>query len=157
MCKLGFRSLVLFSVLSQMLAVCSAADLGELQGVWEMHFQQAGRNLRAVKTIQNDIETVETYDGEALIHRHVVKIELVDVGELTVMKWQAAETTHGPRKGEKGQPGSLVSRRIGDKWVNATGLMKDDNLGVTLQVFTRVKEEVASAPRPRAAKIVSAR
>ena len=118
-----------------------AGEIDELQGKWEFRFQENGRQLRAIKTIIGDTDTTKTFDGDRLVHRHISKIEFVETEDLIIMKWGESETTDGPRKGTKGQPGSYLSKRLGNKWYHVHGLKAGEKYPPSLQEFTRVDEK----------------
>jgi hypothetical protein len=139
--KWTFHAITLFVAMAVGHANLIAGELEELQGKWEMKFQDNGRILRAIKTVRDDTETVETYDGAKLVHRHVVKIELVETEVVIIIKWGEAETTDGPRKGTQGKPGSCLSKRVGNKWYNVHGLKPGENYAPYMQEFTRLSDE----------------
>ena len=112
-----------------------------MQGKWEFRFQKSGRNLRAVKTIDGDTETVETYDGNQLVHRHTVKIEAIETEDVCVIKYGESNVTEGPRKGQRGKPGSFVSKRLKNKWYNVSGLCAKDEFNLSIAEFTRILDD----------------
>ena len=118
-----------------------ADELRELQGKWEFRFQENGRNLRALKIIDGDMETVETYDGNQLVHRHVVKLEALETEGICVIKYGESTVTDGARKGQKGKPGSFVSKRLRNKWYNVSGLNINEETPLSVAEFTRIPDE----------------
>ncbi len=116
-------------------------ELQELKGKWETRFQENGRNLRAIKIIDGETETVETYDGNQLVHRHVVKIEAIETEDVCVIKYGESTVTDGPRKGQRGKPGSFVSKRLKNKWYNIGGLRANEESSPTLTEFTRIPDD----------------
>jgi len=148
--KTKTRLMIAFGLLAAMASASVASELELLQGKWESRFQQQGRNLRVLKMIEKNLETVETYDGDKLVHRHVVTLEEKQVEGITVMHYGESEVTHGPRKGQKGKPGSFVSKRLGDMWYNVQGLETSGETPFTVMQFKRVNEPGKSeneAPR----------
>ncbi len=119
----------------------SGDELKELQGKWEFRFQENGRNLKAIKIIDGDTETVETYDGNQLVHRHVVKIEAIETDDVCVIKYGESTVTDGSRKGQRGKPGSFVSKRFMNKWYNIGGLRANEDSPPTLTEFTRIPDD----------------
>lgn len=115
-----------------------ASELNALQGKWEFHFQQQGRQLRAVKIVEGDKETVETFDGDKLVHRHIVKLEALEANGLTIIKYGESEITDGPRKGQKGVPGSFVSKLWRNKWYNIQGLESKSDAPLLVMEFTKI-------------------
>ena len=131
-----------FLLASLLLPQLSSGDeLKELQGKWEFRFQESGRKLRAVKTIDGDTETVETYDGNQLVHRHTVKIEAIETEGVCVIKYGESDVTDGPRKGQRGKPGSFVSKRLKNKWYNVSGLSAKDEFNLSIAEFTRILDD----------------
>jgi hypothetical protein len=118
-----------------------ADELKELQGKWEFRFQENGRNLRALKIIEGDMETVETYDGNQLVHRHVVKLEAIETEGVCLIKYGESTVTDGARKGQKGKPGSFVSKRLRNKWYNVSGLNINKETPLSIAEFTRISDE----------------
>lgn len=131
---------VVCHLLATFSSVCAAAELDSLQGKWESRFQEQGRALRVLKIIDRNRETVETYDGDKLIHRHLVTLEEKQVEGITVIFYGESEVTHGPRKGQPGKPGSFVSKRLGDTWYNIQGLETNSDTPFTVIQFKRVNE-----------------
>jgi hypothetical protein len=119
---------------------CMASELELLQGKWETQFQEQGRSLRVLKIVEKNRETVETYNGDELVHRHVVTLTEKQVEGMTVIHYGESEVTHGPRKGLRGKPGSFVSRRFKDTWYNVQGLETNGDTPLTVIQFKRVKE-----------------
>lgn len=119
---------------------CRASELELLQGKWETRFQEQGRSLRVLKIVEKNRETVETYDGDELVHRHIVTLTEKQAEGMTVMHYGESEVTHGPRKGQRGKPGAFVSRRSGDTWYNVQGLETNGDTPLTVIQFKRVKE-----------------
>ena len=130
--------LLAYSIVPQM---AWADELRELQGKWEFRFQENGRNLRAIKIIAGDMETVETYDGHQLVHRHVVKLEAIETEGICVIKYGESTVTDGARKGQKGKPGSFVSKRLRNKWYNVSGLNINEETPLSVAEFTRIPDE----------------
>jgi hypothetical protein len=122
-------------------AISRSDELEELQGVWESRFQHGERSLRVVKTIEGDVDTVETYDGKELVHRHVCKFELVEAEGMFVYKWGQSDVTDGPGKGAKGKPGQCVSKRLGDTWYHVFGLRGDEKYPPRVETYTRVEKK----------------
>ena len=133
---------VVFNLLATFSSVCVATELDSLQGKWESRFQEQGRALRVLKIIDRNRETVETYDGDKLVHRHVVTLEEKQAEGITVIHYGESEVTHGPRKGQRGKPGSFVSKRLGDTWYNIQGLETNGETTFTVIKFKRVNEPV---------------
>lgn len=131
--------------------LCFGAELDFLQGKWQSRFQDQGRSLRVLKTIEKNKETVETYEGNRLVHRHVVELEEKQAEGITVMHYGPSEITHGPRKGQSGKPGSFISKRFGNTWYNVQGLETDGEMPLTVMLFKRV-EETQSPPTDDAGK-----
>ncbi len=131
----------LFLIVSLVGGQLHADEIDELQGKWKLEFVQNGRNLHAIKTIDGHTETVETYFGDKLIHRHVVAIEIVPMDEYYILKWGVAEVTDGPEKGSARTPGSLICKRNGNIWYNVVGLRNDEDFPVGVQKFVRVEIE----------------
>lgn len=141
---------IAFNLLTTFSSVCVATELESLQGKWESQFQEQGRTLRVLKIIDKNRETVETYDGDKLVHRHVVTLEEKQAEGITVMHYGESEVTHGPRKGQRGKPGSFVSKRLGDTWYNVQGLETSGDTPFTVVQFKRVDEPAQTeneAPR----------
>jgi hypothetical protein len=132
--------LIAFDLLVTFPSVCVATELESLQGKWESRFQELGRTLRVLKIIDKNRETVETYDGDKLVHRHVVALEEKQAEGITVMHYGESEVTHGPRKGQRGKPGSFVSKRFGDMRYNVQGLETNGETAFTVIQFKRVNE-----------------
>jgi hypothetical protein len=137
----SFSMLWLFVAASISQHIVWADELRELQGKWEFRFQENGRNLRALKIIDDDMETVETYDGNQLVHRHVVKLEAIEAEGICVIKYGESTVTDGARKGQKGKPGSFVSKRLKNKWYNVSGLNMNEETPLSVAEFTRIPEE----------------
>ena len=133
---------VVFNLLATFSSVCVATELDSLQGKWESRFQEQGRALRVLKIIDRNRETVETYDGDKFVHRHVVTLEEKQAEGITVIHYGESEVTHGPRKGQRGKPGSFVSKRLGDTWYNIQGLETNGETPFTVIQFKRVNEPV---------------
>ena len=133
---MGFH---LFSLV--VLQVSRADELQELQGKGEFRFQENGRNLKAIKIIDGDTETVETYDGNQLVHRHVVKLEAIETEGVCVIKYGESTVTDGARKGQKGKPGSFLSKRLKNKWYNVSGMSTNDETPLSVAEFTRIPDE----------------
>lgn len=131
---------IAFGLLATLPMACIASELESLQGKWESRFQDQGRMLRVLKIIDKNRETVETYDGDKLVHRHVVTLEEKQAEGITVIHYGESEVTHGPRKGQKGKPGSFVSKRLGDMWYNVQGLETSGETPFTVMQFKRVNE-----------------
>jgi hypothetical protein len=134
------RFIFTFGLLAAMASASVASEMESLQGKWESRFQEQGRNLRVLKIIEKNLETVETYDGDKLVHRHVVTLEEKQAEGITVMHYGESEVTHGPRKGQRGKPGSFVSKRLGDSWYNVQGLETRGETPFTVIQFKRVNE-----------------
>ena len=137
----SFSMLWLFVAASISQHIVWADELRELQGKWEFRFQENGRNLRALKIVDGDMETVETYDGNQLVHRHVVKLEAIEAEGICVIKYGESTVTDGARKGQKGKPGSFVSKRLKNKWYNVSGLNMNEETPLSVAEFTRIPEE----------------
>lgn len=118
-----------------------ADELRELQGKWEFRFEENGRNLRAIKIIDGDTETVETYDGNQLVHRHVVKLEAIETEGVCVIKYGESTVTDGARKGQKGKAGSFLSKRLRNKWYNVSGLNINEEAPLSVAEFIRIPDE----------------
>lgn len=116
-------------------------ELKELQGKWELRFQENGRTLRAVKTIDGNTETVETYDGKQIVHRHFVTLEAIETEDVCVIRYGESTVTDGPRKGQRGKPGSFVSKRLKNKWYNIGGLRSSEEFSPSVAEFTRIPDE----------------
>ena len=137
-----FISAMGFLLATLILPEMSGADeLKELQGRWEFRFQENGRNLKAIKIIEGDAETVETYDGEQLVHRHIVKIEAIETEGVCVIKYGESTVTDGARKGQKGKPGSFLSKRLRSKWYNVSGMNINDETPLSVAEFTRIPDD----------------
>jgi len=137
-----FISAMGFLLATLILPEMSGADeLKELQGRWEFRFQENGRNLKAIKIIDGDTETVETYDGEQLVHRHIVKIEAIETEGVCVIKYGESTVTDGARKGQKGKPGSFLSKRLRSKWYNVSGMNINDETPLSVAEFTRIPDD----------------
>ena len=96
-----YKSLLMIAIglLATLPSACIGSELESLQGKWESRFQEQGRALRVLKIIDKNRETVETYDGDKLVHRHVVTLEEKQAEGITVIHYGESEVTHGPRKG----------------------------------------------------------
>jgi len=129
-----------FGLLATSPSACHADEIESLQGTWESRFQEQGRVLRVLKTIEKNRETFETSDGDTLVHRHVVTLDERQAEGITVMHYDEPEGTHGPGKGQRGKPGSFVSKRLGDTWYNIQGLDTGGDAPLTVIQFTRVAE-----------------
>jgi len=137
-----FISAMGFLLATLILPEMSGADeLKELQGRWEFRFQENGRNLKAIKIIDGDTETVETYDGEQLVHRHIVKIEAIETEGVCVIKYGESTVTDGARKGQKGKPGSFLSKRLRSKWYHVSGMNINDETPLSVADFTRIPDD----------------
>ena len=137
-----FISAMGFLLATLILPEMSGADeLKELQGRWEFRFQENGRNLKAIKIIDGDTETVETYDGNQLVHRHIVKIEAIETEGVCVIKYGESTVTDGARKGQKGKPGSFLSKRLRSKWYNVSGMNINDETPLSVAEFTRIPDD----------------
>ena len=137
-----FISAMGFLLATLILPEMSGADeLKELQGRWEFRFQENGRNFKAIKIINDDTETVETYDGEQLVHRHIVKIEAIETEGVCVIKYGESTVTDGARKGQKGKPGSFLSKRLRSKWYNVSGMNINDETPLSVAEFTRIPDD----------------
>lgn len=121
-------------------STCTGTELESLQGKWESRFQAQGKAIRVLKIIDKNRETFETYDGDALLHRHVVHLEEKQIEGITIMRYGESEVTHGPRKGQRGKPGSFVSKRVGDTWYNVQGLESKGDTPFTVMEFKRINE-----------------
>jgi hypothetical protein len=137
----SFSMLWLFVAASTSPHIVWADELLELQGKWEFRFQENGRNLRALKIVDGDMETVETYDCNQLVHRHVVKLEAIEAEGICVIQYGESTVTDGARKGQKGKPGSFVSKRLKNKWYNVSGLNMNEETPLSVAEFTRIPEE----------------
>lgn len=129
-----------FSVIAALQSTCTASELDSLQGKWESRIQNQGKAFRILKIIEKNRETVETYDGEELVHRHVVQLEEKQTEGITILHYGEIEVTHGPQKGQRGKPGSYVSKRLGDTWYNIQGLETNGDAPFAVMQFKRVKE-----------------
>lgn len=87
-------------------------------------------------------EAVETYDANQLVHRHVVKFEAIETGDICIIKYGESEVTDGPRKGQRGKSGSFVSKRFKNKWYNLTGLTKSEEYPLSVTEFTRIEVDL---------------
>ena len=123
-------------------AVAQGAELDALQGKWETRFEDQGKSLRMLKIVEKNRETVETYDGDTLLHRHIVTLEERDANGITVMHYTESEVTYGPRKGLRGKPGCFISKRHGDTWYNVQGLETNSTVPLTVMLFKRVNGAV---------------
>jgi len=132
--------MIAFGFLASLTSVSIASELEALQGKWESRFGERGKAFRVLKIIEKNRETVETYDGDELVHRHVVTLEEKQAEGITVMHYGESEVTHGPRKGQRGKPGSFVSKRLGDTWYNVQGLETSGETPFTVIQFKRVNE-----------------
>jgi len=140
--KSVFISAMGFLLATLILPEMSVADeLKELQGRWEFRFQENGRNLKAIKIIDGNTETVETYDGEQRAQRHIVKIEAIETEGICVIKYGESNVTDGARKGQKGKPGSFLSKRLKNKWYNVSGMTTNDESPLSIAEFTRIPDE----------------
>ena len=135
-CLIGIFAIVMMSP-----RISLGDELKELQGKWETGFQENGSNMRAIKFIEGETETVETYDGNQLVHRHVVKLEAIETEDVCVIKYGESTVTDGPRKGQRGTPGSFVSKRLKNKWYNLGGLRANEEFPPSLTEFTRVPDD----------------
>ena len=131
---------IAFGLLAALPSALIASELEALQGKWESRFQEQGKALRVLKIIDKNRETVETYDGDRLVHRHEVTLEEKQAEGITVMHYGESEVTHGPRKGQRGKPGSFVSKRLGDTWYNVQGLETSGETPFIVIQFKRVNE-----------------
>jgi len=145
---------IAFGLLAALPSGLIASELEALQGKWESRFQEQGKALRVLKIIDKNRETVETYDGDRLVHRHVVTLEEKQAEGITVMHYGESEVTHGPRKGQRGKPGSFVSKRLGDTWYNVQGLETSSETPFTVIQFKRLNEPTQTENDGDAAKIV---
>jgi hypothetical protein len=116
-------------------------ELKELQGKWELRFQENGKTLKAIKTIDGNTETVETYDGNQIVHRHVVTLEAIETDDVCVIRYGESTVTDGPRKGQRGKPGSFVSKRFKNKWYNIGGLRASEEFPPSVTEFTRILDD----------------
>ena len=142
---------IAFGLLAALPSGVIASELEALQGRWESRFQEQGKALRVLKIIDKNRETVETYDGDRLVHRHEVTLEEKQAEGITVMHYGESEVTHGPRKGQRGKPGSFVSKRLGDTWYNVQGLETSGETPFTVIQFKRVNEptQTENEAKPR--------
>lgn len=131
---------IALALLTTLPSTCTGSELDSLQGKWESRFQHQGKALRVLKIIDQNRETVETYDGDELVHRHVVHLEEKQAEGIIIMRYGESEVTHGPRKGRRDKPGSFVSKRLGDTWYNVQGLEANGDAPLTVMQFTRVNE-----------------
>ena len=130
-----FIAVVTFTHTSSLIA----SELDELQGKWEFRLQENNRNLRVVKTIRDNTETVESFEGNQLVHKHIVTIEVVETDGVVIIKYGESEITEGPRKGQKGTPGAFLSKRLAKSWYNVSGLLASEEFPPSLLKFTRVE------------------
>lgn len=119
----AFRAGCLFILLSPTLW---AGDLESLQGQWEMSFQQQGRPLRVVKTIEGNRETVDVFDGEKLLKQHVVEFELETTDRVKIFTYRHGRVTRGHGTGQQVPDGSFIYRLSEDRWIGVYGVLRGD-------------------------------
>ncbi len=74
---------------------CSADELAEIQGTWEMKKVVNGVERRIVKTVETSKETFEAYEGEKLIQKHIAEIEVESQGPVKVFRWKLGRIIAG--------------------------------------------------------------
>jgi len=115
-----------------------ADDLADLQGSWESEVKQQGATLKVVKTIVGQQETVEVFDKEKLVHRHVVLFSIEEHGDAKIFRYPPGQVTFGPRNGKELPGGAYLHRVKDDQWIAVFGMLKGDTGKVHAQVFRRV-------------------
>lgn len=118
-------------------------DLLRLQGEWEMKIQQGDVTIRIVKSVKGNLETVRRYQGEQLIHEHVVEFELIETDSVKLMRWKNGRVTKGPNAGQKMADGQFIYRLEGDQWLSVFGFLKGEQRPPGIEAFSRVKTDAA--------------
>ena len=124
--------------------IAFASDLDKLQGTWETSFRQEGKTYRAVKTIQDQTETVEVFDGERLMKRHSVNFELDERDGIKTFTYRNGQITLGAGSPANLPDGKYIYRVDGDNWIGIHGAFSTDSGPVFIQVFKRVAEKKPS-------------
>lgn len=112
----------------------------DIQGVWESKTRIGGAEVRLVKTIGRDVETVEYFRGGQLIQRHSVEFEINDEGPVTVFRWKNGRHLAGPRQGQPIGDGTAVVRLVDKRLVFVEGMLNGDDRAVSVLAFTRVTD-----------------
>lgn len=111
-----------------------------LQGSWETEVTLEGKTFRVVKTLTENKEVVDQYDGDNLVHQHEVEFTIDTENEVRVFRYQNGIVTAGARKGQAMPDGAFLYRIEGDYWIAVFGMLKDDKGPVYSQSFRRIRE-----------------
>jgi hypothetical protein len=112
-------------------------DLADLQGRWELVQAQNGVELRVIKTIEDNIETVEVFSNGTLTQKHVVELTLETVGPVKVFKWKNGRIVAGPHAGKNLPDGQFIYRLEPKRWIAVHGMLQDDRTGFILEIYQR--------------------
>lgn len=130
----AFACLFVFAWNSPLLA----DDLTDLQGKWEMKTKSNGVELRVVKTIEGTKETLEVYEVDKLVQKHIVEFELTEFGPAKVFSWKLGQIVAGPRTGQKLPDGRCIYRLEKDMWIGVHGMLSGDLTGVLVEGYKRI-------------------
>ena len=109
----------------------------DMQGVWEARTKMGNADIRIVKTIGRDSETVEYFRGDQLLQRHQVEYEVGDEGPVTVFRWKNGRHLFGPRRGQPVADGTAVVRLVGKRLVFVEGMLNGDSKAISVLTFHR--------------------
>ena len=117
---------------------CIADELALFQGKWEMKGKNAGNEIRVVKTIEGNKETVEVYSNGVLTQKHHVEFELKSFGPAKVFEWSNGRITHGPKTGKRLPDGRFIYKIDAKTLVGVHGMLDGDKTAVVREVYKRI-------------------
>lgn len=117
-------------------------EIAKLQGKWfRTERDQFGNTFRTVKEVSGNVETLSTYQGEQLVHSHMVDFDVERTADVLIFRYANMRITAGPNKGVvKDGPFAYLYQVKGDKWIVVHGMMNGDENGVGFEVWERVRD-----------------
>lgn len=117
---------------------CNADELARFQGKWEMKGKNAGNEIRVVKTIEGNRETVEVFSNGVLTQKHYVEFELKSFGPVNVFLWSNGRITQGPKTGKRLPDGRFIYKIDAKTLVGVHGMLDGDKTAVVREVYKRI-------------------
>ena len=112
--------------------------LANAQGKWEVMLKSGNEEIRSVKEIKGNKETVSRYRGDELLHQWTVDFDITHEDGFNTFTYRNMTFTHGPNKGRVvSEPRSYLFRIYYDRWYEIHGLREGQTGVPEITIYKR--------------------